>query len=250
MRGVSGFAPETLRNPSHSIMKTLLALAASVAAVLSTFAADNALSASEKSGGWKLLFNGRDLDGWRGYTLQGPPESGWKVEDGILKSVAGVKGKELITFETFDDFELSWEWRVLPGGNNGIKYFVTEQRTKAPGPEYQMIDDEKHPDGQKGGTHQTAAFYDVLAPAADKPVKPGGEWNSSRIVTKGDRVEHWLNGAKVLEFDLTSDEVKAGLAKSKFKGFTDFGTKIKGHIMLTYHQDECWFRNLKIRELK
>ncbi|NJM56044.1 MAG: DUF1080 domain-containing protein [Verrucomicrobiae bacterium] len=152
-----------------------LPLAVAVIAMLlsAAFAADNTLTASEKKDGWKLLFNGKNLDGWRGYTLPSLPEAGWKVEDGILKSVAGTKGKELITVETYDDFELSWEWRVLPGGNNGIKYFVTEQRTKAPGPEYQMIDDEKHPDGQKGGTHQTAAFYDVLAPAADKPVKPG-----------------------------------------------------------------------------
>ncbi len=232
------------------MMRNTLSAHLTVVAILAAVLFTSACRTTETEAGWTSLFNGRDLDGWRGYTLKAPPEAGWKVEDGILKSVAGVKGKELITIGTYDDFELSWEWRVEPGGNNGIKYFVTEQRTKAPGPEYQMIDDEKHPDGQKGGTHQTAAFYDVLPPAADKPVKPGGEWNASRIVTKGDRVEHWLNGAKVLEFDLTSDEVKAGLAASKFKQHADFGTKIKGHIMLTYHQDECWFRNIKIRELK
>jgi hypothetical protein len=213
-------------------------------------AADNTLTPEEKAAGWKLLFNGKNLDGWRGYNLPGLPDAGWKVEDGLLKTIPKVKGRELITREQFDDFELSWDWRVEPGGNNGIKYFVTEARPKAPGPEYQMIDDEKHPDGQRGGTHQTAAFYDVLAPAADKPVKPGGEWNTSRIVTRGNHVEHWLNGRKVLEFELGSDAVKAGLAKSKFKSFPDFGTKSKGHIMLTYHQDECWFRNLKLRELK
>jgi hypothetical protein len=222
------------------------------AALMSTtaFAADNTLTPAEEKAGWKLLFNGRNLDGWRGYTLPGLPEAGWKVEGGLLQSVAGTKGKELITVGQYDDFELSWEWRVAPGGNNGIKYFVTEARPKAPGPEYQMIDDEKHPDGQRGGTHQTAALYDILPPAADKPSKPGGEWNSSRIVTKGNHVEHWLNGKKVLEFELGSDAVKAGLAKSKFKALPDFGAKVKGHIMLTYHQDECWFRNLKLRELK
>lgn len=228
-----------------SLLVALNTLAASTA-----LAADNTLMPEEKAAGWKLLFNGQNLDGWRGYTLKGLPEAGWKVEDGLLKTVAGVKGKELITVGQYDDFELSWEWRVEPGGNNGIKYFVTEARTKAPGPEYQMIDDEKHPDGQRGGTHQTAALYDILPPATDKPVKPGGEWNSSRIVTKGNHVEHWLNGKKVLEFELGSDAVKAGLAKSKFKALPDFGTKIKGHIMLTYHADECWYRNLKLRELK
>jgi hypothetical protein len=230
-------------------MKTFAFLLA-VFAALSLHAADNELSKEEKAAGWKLLFNGKNLDGWRGYTLKGLPESGWKVEDGLLKTVAKSKGKELITEQKFDDFELAWEWRVEPGGNNGIKYFVTESRPQAPGPEYQMIDDEKHPDGQRGGTHQTAAFYDVLPPAEDKPWKPGGEWNSSKIVVKGQRVEHWLNGRKVLAFDLGSEEVKAGLEKSKFKKHADFGEKITGHIMLTYHQDECWYRNLKIREPK
>jgi hypothetical protein len=230
--------------------KLFLAMGVLWAVSAATFAADNELTAAERADGWKLLFNGKNLDGWRGYTLTGLPEAGWKVENGVLKSVAGTKGKELITIEQFDDFELSWEWRVEPGGNNGIKYFVTEKRTKAPGPEYQMIDDEKHPDGQRGGTRQTAAFYDVLPPAANKPSKPGGEWNSSRIVAKANHVEHWLNGVKVLEFDLSGDAVKEGLAKSKFKSIPDFNQHIRGHIMLTYHQDECWYRNLKIRALK
>ncbi|MBI5774487.1 MAG: DUF1080 domain-containing protein [Verrucomicrobia bacterium] len=227
-----------------------LALFLTAFAALSIHAADNELSKEEKAAGWKLLFNGKNLDGWRGYTLKGLPESGWKVEDGLLKTVAKAKGKELITEQKFDDFELAWEWRVEPGGNNGIKYFVTEARPQAPGPEYQMIDDEKHPDGQRGGTHQTAAFYDVLPPADDKPVKPGGEWNSSKLVVKGKHVEHWLNGKNVLTYELGSAEVKAGLEKSKFKKFPDFGEKITGHIMLTYHQDECWYRSIKIRELK
>ena len=230
-------------------MKKLTLLLAALTS-LSLHAADNQLSKEEKAAGWKLLFNGKNLDGWRGYTLKGLPESGWVVEDGLLKTVAKAKGKELITEQKFDDFELAWEWRVEPGGNNGIKYFVTESRPQAPGPEYQMIDDAKHPDGQRGGTHQTAAFYDVLPPAADKPVKPGGEWNSSKLVVKGKHVEHWLSGKNVLTYELGSAEVKAGLEKSKFKKFPDFGEKISGHIMLTYHQDECWYRNIKLRELK
>ena len=136
------------------------------------------------------------------------------------------------------------------GGNNGIKYFVTEARSKAPGPEYQMLDDAKHPDGKIGPKRQTASFYDVLPPAANKPSRPGGEWNASRITVRGNHVEHWLNGQMVLAYDLGSPAVKAGLAASKFKDFADFGTKINGHIMLTYHQDECWYRNIKLRELK
>jgi hypothetical protein len=224
-------------------------IAALALAGLASAAESNTLSAAEKAAGWRLLFNGRNLDGWRGYNLKALPEAGWKVEDGLLKTVAKAKGKELVTEQSFDDFELSWEWRLEPGGNNGIKYFVVEKPGRPPGPEYQMIDDAKHPDGQRGGTHQTAAFYDVLPPAADKPLKPGGEWNSSRIVAKGNRVEHWLNGRMVLAFDLNSDEVKAGLAKSKFKSVADFNVHHRGPIMLTYHQDECWFRSIKIREL-
>ncbi len=230
-------------------MKITPFLALALAAVtLTANAADNELTSAEKASGWKLLFDGKTLNGWRGYKLKGLPEAGWAVADGTLKTVPGVKGVELITEKKFGDFELSWEWKIAEAGNNGIKYFVSEDR-KAPGPEYQMLDDAKHPDGAKGGIHQTASFYDVLPPAADKPLKKPGEWNSSRIVAKGNHVEHWLNGKNVLTFELDSPEVKAGLAKSKFKSIPDFGTHLQGHIMLTYHHDEAWYRNIKVREL-
>jgi hypothetical protein len=233
---------------SHAIIATL-ALAASGLPLLCA-AEPNTLTAGEKAEGWSLLFDGSTLQGWRGYKLTGLPEAGWEIKDGLLKTVPKVKGTELITEKKFGDFDLSWDWRVAEGGNNGIKYFVTEDRPKAPGPEYQMLDDSRHPDALRGDTHKTAAFYDVLPPAADKPVKPAGEWNTSRLVVRGNHVEHWLNGKKVLAYELGSEEVKAGLAKSKFKSFEDFGTKIAGHIMLTYHNDECCYRNIKIRELK
>ena len=217
-------------------------------------AADNTLTAAEKSAGWQLLFDGKTLNGWRPYAKK--PAGGWEVVDGTLHAIrkdrlGDTKGSELITEKKYGDFELSWEWKVPLKGNNGVKYFVTEERTKSPGPEYQMIDDDGHPDGKVGGRlHQTAAFYDVLPPAADKPSKQPGEWNSSRIIAKGKHVEHWLNGKKVLQFELDSPEVKAGIAKSKFSKDAGFGEHIVGHIMLTYHQDDCWYRNIKIRELK
>src|SRR4051812_29919526 len=212
-------------------------------------AEENQLTKAEKSAGWQLLFDGKSLAGWRPFAHK--PAGGWEVQDGTLHAIAKVKGTELITEKQFKDFELSWEWKVPEGGNNGIKYFVTEARPKSPGPEYQMIDDARHPDAVRGGAlHQTGSFYDVLPPAADKPTKPAGEWNQSRIVAKGDNVEHWLNGKKVLSFNLKSDEVKEGIAKSKFSKEAGFGEHIVGHIMLTYHQDDCWFRNIKIRELK
>jgi hypothetical protein len=212
--------------------------------------ADNELSRAEKSAGWQFLFDGQTFNGWRGYRMKGLPPAGWEIKDGTLKTVAKVKGAELITQKKFTDFELNWEWRIAAVGNNGVKYFVTEERPKSPGHEYQMIDDERHPDGRRGPLYQTAAFYDVLPPAADKPRKPVGEWNASRLVVRDNRVEHWLNGAKVLTYELDSPEVKAGIARSKFKNEPGFGDKITGHIMLTYHGDECWFRNIKIRELR
>jgi len=210
--------------------------------------ADNVLTPAEKSAGWELLFDGKTMNGWRTYA--GKPAGGWEVIDGTLHAIAKVKGTELITERKFRDFEFSWEWKIPPAGNNGVKYFVTEARTKSPGPEYQMLDDAGHPDGKIGPHRQTASFYEVLAPAADKPLRKPGEWNQSKIVVQGKKVEHWLNGKNVLTYELGSDVVKAGIANSKFKNEVGFGDKIDGHIMLTYHQDNCWYRNIKIREIK
>lgn len=236
--------------PAMTFLKQILGLAISILVVSPVPGAVNTLGPQEKAAGWELLFDGTSLDGWRGYRQAALPQAGWEVKDGMLRAVAKAKGGELITVRKFGDFEFSWEWRIAAGGNNGVKYFVTEDRPRAPGHEYQMLDDARHPDGRVGPKRQTAAFYDVLPPAADKPVKPAGEWNTSRIVVSGDRVEHWLNGTRVLNYELGSPDVLAGLAASKFKPYPDFGTKLTGHIMLTYHNDECWFRNLKVRELR
>jgi len=231
-------------------MKAFSILCALLAAFSMRAAELNQLTAGEKAAGWKLLFNGKDTSGWRQFGKQTPPGAGWKVEDGILKKVAKVRSGDIITTNKFDDYEFSWEWLISKAGNNGVKYLVTEARPNAPGPEYQMLDDIGHPDAKVGPKHQTASFYDILPPAENKPVRPAGEWNSSRIVVKGNHIEHWLNGAKVVELELGSDEVKKAIAASKFKNAAKFGEKIQGHIMLTDHGDEAWFRNLKIRELK
>lgn len=209
----------------------------------------NALTDEEKATGWKPLFDGQSLKGWRLYRKQAAPESGWKVEDGILKKLPKVRGGDIVTEAKFDNFDLTWEWRIAPGGNNGLKYLVTEERASAPGHEYQLLDDTRHPDGKLGPKRQTASFYDVLPPSAVRTLKPVGEWNSSRVIVQSNHVEHWLNGAKVLEYELGSEVVRAAVANSKFKSVPGFGTKIQGHIMLTDHGDECWFRNIKIREL-
>ena len=233
----------------HLLPLAVLTFSLALQSQAATTPAANTLTAADKGAGWHLLFDGTSLDRWRGYKRDALPESGWEIKDGTLRTVAKVKGAELITRQKFTDFEFAWEWRVAPGGNNGVKYFVTEERPQSPGHEYQMIDDTGYP-GELGPNHHTADFYDVLPAAAGKPLRPAGEWNSSRIVVRGTRVEHWLNGQSVLSYELGSPEVKAGIGKSKFKGHPGFGEKIAGHIMLTYHQDECWYRNLKIRELK
>ena len=235
----------------HPMKLRLLVLVVALASsVFAGAAAENQLTAAEKSAGWELLFDGRTFHGWRGYRQKGPPEAGWAIVEGTLKTVPKVKGVELITDRTFTDFELSWDWKIAVAGNDGVKYFVNEDRPKAPGHEYQMIDDARHPDGKIGPLRQTGSFYDVLPPAADKPLREPGEWNTSRILVRGKHVEHWLNGKKILAYELGNSAVKAGLAKSKFNDQPGFGDKITGPIMLTYHQDECWFRNLKIRSPK
>ena len=229
-------------------MKALFALLALVTAAA---AADlNTLTPAEQKDGWKLLFDGKSLTGWRTYKEGGKIGAGWIVEDGLLKKQAKIGGGDMMTEQPISgsaDWELSWEWRVAKDGNNGLKYFITEARKAAIGHEYQMLDDDGHPDGKVGAHRQTAAFYDVLPPAKDKPTKPIGEWNASRVVVQGNTVQHWLNGAKVLEYVLGSDAVKEAVAKSKFKKVEDFGTKVTGHILLTDHNDECWFRNVKLR---
>jgi hypothetical protein len=140
------------------------------------------------------------------------------------------------------------DWKVAPGSNSGVKYFVLEDRDTAIGHEYQVIDDERHPDAKVGPHRQTAAFYDVL-PANDRPLKPAGEWNTTRIVVHGQTVEHWLNGKKVLQYELNSPALNAAIEKSKFKGIERFGKRQNAHILLQDHGDQVWFRNIKIRRL-
>ena len=209
---------------------------------LSLFAA----SAGEP-GPWRALFDGHDPSAWRGYCQKEFPKEKWVVEDGCLHLLRNSSsGGELVTVETFENYEFEWEWKLAPKANNGIKYFVTEARPGAPGHEYQMVDDTT----ETGAKHLTASFYDVLPPSVPTTVHPPGQWNQSRLGIQGNHVEHWLNGVKVLSYDLGSEEVKAALAKSKFKNAAGFGDKIKGHILLTNHHGETWYRNLRLRELK
>ena len=227
-----------------SALALLLAGVAAVAAPT-----PNQLTDQEKAAGWKLLFDGKTTEGWRTFKKPSFPSKGWVVEDGWLHC-QGKGGGDIISDAEFGDFELQWDWKIAPGGNSGMKYFVIETRNAALGHEYQMIDDERSPDAKSlSGKQVTASFYDVLKPTAHPPTRPPGEINLSRILVKGSHVEHWLNGVKVLEYECGSEEVKAAVAASKFKTTAGFGDKIKAHLLLQDHNTEVWFRNVKIREL-
>lgn len=227
-------------------MKILLTL---VLLSVQLFAAEpNTLTDKEKADGWQLLFNGKDLDNWRAFGSQKRPDSGWKIENGILTKLGKVNGGNIITNRKFNDYTLTWEWKISPKGNNGIKYLVDEARPSAPGPEYQMIDDNGHHDSINRTTHQSGALYALIAANELKKLNPVGEWNESKLVIDGNRVEHWLNGALIVKYELGSPELKAAIQKTKFKNAEGYGDKINGHIMLTDHYDECSYRNIKILE--
>ncbi len=206
----------------------------------------NALSETEQKAGWKMLFDGKTLNGWRAYGKPSPPSHAWKIENGVLTHLRGAKQGDMMTVEVFDDFEFSWEWSMPPESNSGIKYFITEERKATIGHEYQMIDDRLVTDHDLSSC---GSFYLVVAPKTPKPLKPWGEWNHSRVIVQGNHVEHWLNGEKLLEYTCGDPKILAQVDSTKFKGIKDFGRKVPGHILLTSHNDQASFRNLKIRRL-
>ena len=224
----------------------------------------NILTDKEKADGWILLFDGKTFEGWRGLGREGIPEGHWIIEDGTIKKIPTknarlqeegqpLVGGDLITIQTFANFELYFEWKISPAGNSGIKYNVSEEMsTSFPPPnaalgfEYQILDDSGHPDAQVSSTHTAAALYDLITPE-NKSLKPVGEFNTARILFQGNHGEHWLNGIKVLEYDLNTPEMDALIAASKYKNITDFAKKRRGHIVLQDHTNAVWFRHIKIR---
>ncbi len=197
---------------------------------------------------WQPLFDGKTFTGWA-QADGSAPAPGWTIHDGMMH--LNGKGGNLLSAESYSDFELEWEWKIATNGNNGIKYWVTEVGPKKEilGLEYQMIDDNGHADAKKeNGKRTTASIYDIKAPAADKPAKPAGEWNTSRIVVKAGKIQHWLNGQLVTQADTTTPEWKELIAQSKFKTKDGFAPG-HGKIMLTDHQDETWYRSIRIRKL-
>lgn len=227
------------------LLTALLASSLPLAALAADNSAPNTLTEAEQAAGWKLLFDGKTTAGWR--SIKKPTISttnGWVIEDGWLKKVAKAKAGDIISTNKYENFELQWEWRIPAKANNGVKYFILEERGGI-GHEYQMIDDST----QRSPRSMTASFYDVLPRKDHQPVKLAPESNHSRLLVQGNHVEHWLNGEKVIEYECGSAEVLAAVAKSKFKNTKGFGTKVKGHILLTDHGDEAAYRNIKIREL-
>lgn len=226
---------------------------------------NNILTEKEKEEGWIQLFDGKSFRGWRGIGSDKAPD-GWVIENGAIKIMPKtnwprqadgqpILGADLITVDTFENFELVWEWKIGPGGNSGVKYNVSEELSLAYPPkgcalgfEYQMIDDTNLP-GQEANKNSTGALYDLVPPGKKKLLQPVEKYNTSCIVMNGKHGEHWLNGEKVLEFDLETDHFKMLIQNSKFQTIPGFSEKRKGHIVLQDHAETAWFRNIKIRTL-
>jgi hypothetical protein len=201
----------------------------------------------EAAGGWKTLFDGKTLDAWRGY--QGAPvPSGWRVEGGTLVKDAPVA--DLVTKDEFGDFELQIEWKIGEAGNSGILYRGTEEYDHIywSAPEYQLLDDLKASDNKSRLTCAGAAY--ALYPSPPGHLKPVGDWNATRIVARGAHVEHWLNGAKLVEYELWSPDWEQKVQASKFKDWPNYGRAKRGHIALQGdHEGSLAFRNIRIRDL-
>lgn len=223
----------------------VLGLAMAIAMVgQAASAADNTLTAAEKAAGWRLLFDGRSLEGWRGFKTP-EPDAGWTVTDGMLRPDPKTS-RDIMTKETFGDFELAFDWKVGPKGNSGVMFRVTEAGTQTyqSGPEYQIVDNARG----EPVVEQAGALYGLYAPTTDA-TRPVGEFNHSRLVLRGGRGEHWLNGVKVAEYDLDSDAFRAKVAATKFRAWPQFAAAKSGHIAIQNHGDPVFFRNIKIRPL-
>lgn len=254
--------------------------------------APNRLSPAEKKEGWILLFDGKTLDAFNDPRKKSPPGDGWAVEDGMIRTIAKPRLREdLISNQTFRNFEFVFDWKIAPGSNSGVKYriqdrfFLDKAKEKKGLPfeemvgyelanklssrsnpsaqggeeyvvgfEFQMIDNAAHKDAQRGAVYQTGAMYSMI-PAAKNASKPVGEWNTTRIVMRGEHVEHWLNGEKVLDASMESPLIEAAAAKrwkkhapSLYELLTKQPKK-DAPVGLQHHNDPVWFRNIKIRRL-
>jgi hypothetical protein len=248
------------------LVRVMLAVLTCSVAGLAAAQSPNQLTPAERAAGWRLLFDGASLTEWRGVGYDSVPTAHWRVIDGTIVKIPTAKvqrqadgqpaaGGDLMTIDSFRDFELAFEWRVTPGANGGVKYNVSEELSlkhasnhAALGFEYQVLDDVLHPDNTIA-SHRAGSLYDIIEASTAKRLRPVGEWNSARIVLLGDHGEHWLNGAKIVEFDLGTPRLDSLLQRSKYKPIPGFADRRRGHVILQDHGDEVHFRNIKIREL-
>ena len=220
----------------------------------------NTISEREAAEGWELLWDGKTTNGWRGARLDGFPEHGWSIEDGILKvhkSDGGesTNGGDIVTTRPYKNFMLKVDFRITEGANSGIKYFVDTNLNKdgegsAIGCEFQILDDRRHPDAKLGrdGNRTLGSLYDLIPAPENKPFR-NGFFNTAMVVVEGNHVEHWLNGVKLLEYERNTDEWNAIVQTSKYKDWPNFGNAEEGLLLLQDHGDEVWFQNIKIKEL-
>ena len=220
----------------------------------------NTISEKEKQEGWELLWDGKTTNGWRGARLDHFPEQGWVIDDGILKvmSSGGAEsafGGDIVTIKKYKNFVLKVDFKITEGANSGVKYFVDPDLNtgegSAIGCEFQILDDNKHPDAKLGveGNRKLGALYDLIPAPKDKPFRKGF-FNTAMIVVKDNHVEHWLNDVKIVEYERNNQMWEALVNFSKYKDWPNFGNAMSGHILLQDHGDEVWFKNVKIKELR
>lgn len=220
----------------------------------------NTLTEQEKREGWKLLWDGKTTSGWRGAKLDVFPKQGWSMKDGILKvhksgGNESANGGDIVTTKQYKNFILKVDFKITEGANSGIKYFVDSEMNKGEGSaigcEFQILDDLKHPDAKLGvkGNRRLGALYDLIPVSEDKPFIKD-DFNTAMVIVKGNHVEHWLNGTKILEYERNTQMFNALVAYSKYRDWPNFGNHIEGNILLQDHGDEVFFKNIKIKELE
>ncbi len=242
-----------LRPSAHRLLPMIALLLAcagggdSDAAVASDSVTVNDATAATTDTMWRPLFDGATLAGWQGHQKPGVPPAGWAVVDGAITRVG--EGGDIVTTAQYANFEFAFEWMVTPGGNSGVFYRIdpTVEVTYMSAPEYQVLDDSAHRDGGSRLTSAGAAYG--LYESPEGHTKPVGEWNEGRIVVNGAHVEHWLNGTKLLEYELWSPDWEAKVKASKFNEWPPYGRATRGHIGLQDHGDRVAFRNLRVKEL-
>lgn len=222
----------------------------------------NTLTKKEIKEGWELLWDGKTTDGWRGARISTFPTKGWSIANGTLKvhgkdGGESTNGGDIVTVKKYKNFILKVDFKITKGANSGIKYFVDSDLNKAGGSaigcEFQILDDENHPDAKNGvkGNRTLGSLYDLITSKRDENFKfDKDDFNTAMIVVNNDKVEHWLNGVKLLEYTRNNQTWNALVAYSKYKDWPNFGNLEEGNILLQDHGDEVFFKNIKIQVLK